>query len=113
MRELPVEFEGRGAMKGFSFRQIAANNYAYIYEKSYPDIPYVSYEVFQRKEGKTLDGNEDIIMYPREKAFGVWAKDCNNLDRAKYWFEEYTRRGIEKFQNQSPVSRIIDDLATS
>ena len=56
MIELQQEFTGTGEVKGFIFKQIKNNGYAFIYEVKVPsdddDSVRIYYEVFERKISK-------------------------------------------------------------
>ena len=67
--ELPTEFEGRGEVKGWKFKQMKSSPNAYLYVRSHPNCIVVYYEVFTRKMFKP-DNRE---IYPAKKSFGKWA----------------------------------------
>lgn len=85
MKQLQVEFTGRGQVKGFKFTQIEKTAYGYIYEVNTGNS--VHYEVFKHKENKRYE----CVSYPSNKAFGVWA---------------WTYRSLESTQSK------LDDLET-
>jgi len=78
MITLKEEFEGRGEVKGFNFKQIAATPKAYIYEVTQIDSGEVLYEVFKHKVFKP----ENRVKYPSSKAFGIWAWTTSDIDKA-------------------------------
>lgn len=79
MKELPLEFTGRGEVKGFTFKQIHASCKAYLYE-----INGKHYEVFRRKIN-TRFGN---VSYPKSRDFGRWAWTYNSRELAEKKFNE-------------------------
>jgi hypothetical protein len=48
LKELETEFEGRGEVKGFHFKQLHKSDAGYLYKVNTSDLHY-HYEVFQRK----------------------------------------------------------------
>lgn len=68
MKELELQFTGTGEVKGFTFSQVKALNFGYIY-MVFDTFGQRWYEVFKRKENVRFG----TISYPRQKAFGVWA----------------------------------------
>ena len=82
MKELQIEFKGKGQVKGFLFTQIKKNDKAYIYEVDTGDS--IHYEIFERKENTHFN----CVSYPSNKAFGVWAKTTSNKTDAKILFDE-------------------------
>jgi len=81
-RELLLYFEGKGEVRGHSFRQIKRSDRAYIYEVS-DSSGKKWYEVFARKEHSRFA----IIAYPKASAFGVWAWAPNLLRKANMYFD--------------------------
>ena len=68
IKELRDEFEGIGEVRGFRFKKLLSNGYAYVYEVRGGSRPY--YEVFERR----INDRYLVVSYPRMKAFGVWAR---------------------------------------
>lgn len=68
MRELDIQFTGRGEVKGFLFQQVKRSNHGYIYEVLTPEGAKW-YEVFKRKENALFA----VVSYPTSKGFGIWA----------------------------------------
>lgn len=87
--ELPLKFEGKGEVKGFSFVQIKRSNTAYLYEIS-DTFGAKWYEVFRRKENARFG----TITYPKQKAFGVWAWCCKSLEKASQRFENLEKERL-------------------
>ncbi len=79
MRELEMNFSGKGEVRGFMFRQVAKSERGYIYEVTHPDVVTPHYEVFKRR----VNHRFGLISYPRAKAFGRWAWTYNDLCSAK------------------------------
>lgn len=82
MKELQLEFIGRGQVKGFIFTQLNKSEKAYIYKVDTGSSTH--YEVFKRKVNKQFN----CISYPSDKAFGYWAWSCSTLQRAEQVFEQ-------------------------
>ena len=82
MKELQIEFIGRGQVKGFEFTQIKKTEFGYIYKVDTKNT--VLYEVFQRKENSRYN----CISYPSNKAFGVWAWTTNDINKAESILED-------------------------
>jgi hypothetical protein len=76
MTELLIEFEGRGEVRGFQFKQLKKSTKAYLYQKRYEDIAY--FEVFRCK----ISAKFHCIIYPGSKSFGLWAWDYREYDKA-------------------------------
>jgi hypothetical protein len=87
MKQLETNFIGKGQVKGFIFTQIKKSKCAYIYKvhTGYSE----HYEVFKHKENSHFN----CVSYPSDKAFGIWAWSCSNLDKALIKFEELNDRG--------------------
>lgn len=96
MKELKKEFVGIGEVKGFEFKQLHANGYAYVYEVKQPGVKEPHYEVFERVENTIFN----CISYPKQKSFGVWAWCINNYDQAIKKYEETTKKVKERLDNQ-------------
>ena len=88
MKPLPIEFIGRGEVKGYVFRQISATDRAYLYEVRTTNTN-VHYEVFKLKINKRFD----CVSYPTSKAFGVYAWTYMCLGLAKKKFDEINEEG--------------------
>ena len=87
MRELPVEFIGKGQVRGFKFTQEEKNQHGYIYKVEH--LGRTWYEVFERRENVRFS----VISYPGNKSFGVWAWTANSYEKALERFEEITIKG--------------------
>ena len=84
MRELSKQFKGKGQVKGYLFQQLKITSYSYLYEVKNDTTGVIHYEVFKRIENERFN----CVSYPTDKAFGLWAWNCNNLDRAIEKFDE-------------------------
>ena len=84
MKELEINFVGKGQVKGFIFTQIKKNSKGYIYKVE--DSGRTYYEVFKHK----INTQFNCISYPSNKGFGVWAWTCMSLDKAFDKLEEIT-----------------------
>jgi hypothetical protein len=82
MKELELEFIGRGQVKGFIFTQIKKSDYAFIYQVNTGSG--IHYEVFKRKENSHFN----CVSYPSNKAFGLWAFTYKNLELSIDRFKE-------------------------
>lgn len=86
IKELPLEFKGRGEVKLYAFKQVKRSNLCYIYEVL-AENGQKWYEVFKTKVNP-LYGN---VSYPSSKQFGLTAWTCKGLQRAEEIFEELIR----------------------
>lgn len=83
LRELPLEFKGKGSVKGFFFKQLAfqpgtdGSSGRYLYEVS-SALGTKHYEIFERRINKKFN----LVSYPTDESFGVWAKTCRKIERA-------------------------------
>ena len=80
-KEPKSQFIGKGEVKGFEFTLLFANSRAFMYKVSNGGLTY--YEVFLRK----IHSKFGHVMYPRSKAFGLWAWSIFNFNKAKQKFE--------------------------
>ena len=87
MKELELNFIGRGQVKGFIFTQIKQNNKAFIYKVE--DSGRIYYEVFKKK----INTQYNCISYPSNKGFGVWAWTCMTLEKANDKYDELSILG--------------------
>jgi len=85
MKELQKEFEGRGEVRGFRFRQISETKLGYLYEVDVDGA--IHYETFKRKENTRFN----TISYPTSKAFGIWAWSNTNLEKAKQRLQSFEK----------------------
>ena len=77
MKELPIHFEGKGQVKGYTFTQISKTDCGFIYEVEQGGHRH--YEVSKKR----LNHRFGTVSYPTDKAFGVWAWTCMSLETAK------------------------------
>lgn len=91
IKELREEFEGEGEVKGFTFRRVLANGYAYVYMVS-GGSSRVYYEVFERRVN-LLYG---VVRYPKAKSFGIWAKTTYDWDKALAYYGEFTMKVMSR-----------------
>jgi len=66
--DLPLEFIGRGEVRGFHFLQIAKSEFGYLFKVTIPEGP-IHYEVFRRAENKRFG----CVSYPSSNRFGLIA----------------------------------------
>ena len=83
VKQLPLEFEGRGEIKGYSYRQVKRSNLCYIYEVLAPN-GQAWYEVFRAKVNALYNN----ISYPSSKQFGISAWTIKSSDKAEKRFNE-------------------------
>ena len=76
VKELPLQFMGRGEVKGFQFTLICKTNFCFLYEVNTGSTLY--YEIFKRR----INHRFACISYPRGNSFGIWALTTPDLDRA-------------------------------
>lgn len=95
MKELKTEFIGIGEVRGFQFKQLRANGYAYLYEVLNPEEKVPHYEVFERVENEIFN----CVSYPKSKSFGVWAWCVKDYNKACLKFDEITKKVIERLEN--------------
>lgn len=85
LKELPLEFVGRGEAKGFKFKQLQKSDSAYLYQIN---LPYGSrgphYEVFKR----VVNNRFNQVSYPTARHFGAWAWTTSNQKKAEAIFAE-------------------------
>lgn len=86
MKELQLEFIGRGEVRGFKFTQIKATDMAYLYKV---DSGWsINYEVFKRRE----NARYGVISYPNSNAFGIWAWTFMSYEKAESKFIELNHK---------------------
>lgn len=88
MKELKEYFSGRGQVKGYVFNQIKRSKHAYLYEVKGNGLPH--YEIFKRKENTMYE----VVSYPTNKAFGIWAWTTTSLDRANKIFNQLNSKHV-------------------
>ena len=84
MKELPTEFEGRGEVKGYNFKQVQRTDFGCIYEVTDTINGKVHYEVSRRLENR-LHG---CVSSPSIKSFGLWAWTYSDLESAQKKLDE-------------------------
>jgi hypothetical protein len=83
LKELPINFMGRGEVRGFEFRQIAKSAQGYLYQVTQPGVP-PHFEIFRRVENIRFGR----ISYPGSNSFGVWS-----------WTAKDLASGLQRFEN--------------
>lgn len=91
MRQLELSFTGRGQVKGFKFTQIKKTQFGYIYKVEH--LGRVWYEVFRHKENTRYN----VVSYPSNKAFGIWAWTTPDKETA---FERLNEIDLKGFSNE-------------
>lgn len=102
MQDLEKEFIGKGDVRGFLFKQLLANETAYLYEVSTENTTH--YEVFKRVEKKAatyvLDGKEvntaAKVVYPKTKQFGLTAWTFTNYEKALERFNSISSKNTQR-----------------
>ena len=85
-QELPLEFDGKGEVKGIRFVCDMQSGQAYIYERSDGN-----FEVFERRstpicidfEKRIYSETDRKEIYPKAKDFGKWAWTYKTLEQAQ------------------------------
>ena len=77
MKELPLHFNGKGQVKGYTFTQISMTDWGFIYEAEHSG--HIHYELFKKR----LNHRFGMISYPTDKAFDIWAMICMCLNTFK------------------------------
>lgn len=93
VHDLPDSFVGTGEVKGFLFELIERNSNAYLFKVIREDGEH--WEVFEKKltplcidfTKRIYSDTEFKVRYPKSNDFGVWAKCCGTLERARYFFD--------------------------
>lgn len=96
MKELKKEFLGIGEVRGFQFKQLQANGYAYVYEVYNQEANSTHYEVFERVENEAFD----CVSYPKSKSFGVWAWCIHDYTKAMQKYDKITKKVQERLESQ-------------
>jgi hypothetical protein len=96
MKELSKEFIGIGEVRGFQFKQLHFNGYAYMYQVYSPEANRTYYEVFERVENESFN----CVSYPKSKSFGVWAWCMRDYDKACLKFDEITKKVINRLEKR-------------
>jgi hypothetical protein len=94
MTTIPETFEGRGEMKGHTFKRIKESDYAFVYELT-DEEGFKHYETFEKK----INTQYDCISYPRSTSFGKWAWCFKHLDPQRALLqaiERYDRINLEQ-----------------
>lgn len=86
LKELPIEFDGKGEVSGNKFRQLKKTEFGYIYERT-SNESVVCYEVFKRR----INNQFNTVSYPKSKSFGMWAYCCSSLDAAERKLQSFEK----------------------
>lgn len=108
MIELEKEFKGKAEVSDYSFKMIASNGTAYVYEIS-DEFNNRHYEAFERKEAKKHDTviagiaihYNARVLYPKSNDFGVTAWCFKSLESAMNKFNQITNENLIKPYIQS------------
>lgn len=101
IKELDKYIVGRGEVRGFIFKQLKSNGYAYLYEVENEGDIY--YEVFERR----VNTQFETVSYPSAKAFGVWAFCIYKKDKAEAKYEELTEKVKIRELNKEKIEEEI------
>jgi hypothetical protein len=93
IKKLPENFEGKGEVKGFEFRQVKRSEKTLLYEVYSANFKH--FEVFAIKttpvcldfENRVYSETDFKEIYPKSKDFGSWAFTTRKLLRAVDLFE--------------------------
>ena len=86
IKELPIEFIGRGEVKGFHFSQLMRGQKMFLYEVNFDGLTH--YEVFEIRVCFTPKTGKPYEGYPKANSFGVWAWTFRDYDKAVEKFNE-------------------------
>ncbi|HCY76500.1 MAG TPA: hypothetical protein DHV28_11315 [Ignavibacteriales bacterium] len=86
VKRLPIEFIGKGEVKGFHFTQLIKGEKACIYEVLDETNKY--YEVFRIRVFLMPGTKEKYESYPKANSFGLWAWTFRSKERAMLRFNE-------------------------
>lgn len=89
LKQLAEEFDGRGEVRGFHFKQIQKNDSAYLYEVTLPEHTKVThYEIFK----KVIHIRFMQIAYPKSGSFGISAFTRKTYQEAIDKFNDLTNK---------------------
>lgn len=94
MKTIESTFNGRGEMKGYTFKKLKESDYAFVYELTGED-GFKHYETFEKK----INTQFDCISYPRSSSFGKWAwcyKHNNPSVALTMAIEKYDKINLEQ-----------------
>lgn len=83
---LPIQFIGKGEVKGFKFKQLIRSEKACLYEVDSNGHTY--YEVFKIRIAKKPFTYELYEPYPKANSFGYWTWTYSNYKKATLKFNE-------------------------
>lgn len=92
IRDIPLDFDGRGEVRGFAFRCCMRNGLAYMYEVVHRDSGHKHWEVFERRENRRFG----VVSYPKSSSFGLWAWCCRDYNDALKRYDWVTERMFNK-----------------
>ena len=81
IKKLPIEFIGRGEVKGFHFHQLLRGQLCCLYEVASDQTP-LYFEVFKIRVFKVPKRNELYEPYPKANSFGIWAWTYSSYNKA-------------------------------
>ena len=91
IKELPIEFIGRGEVKGFHFHQLMRGHKMFLYEVNFDGLTH--YEVFEMRVCITPKTKEPYVGYPKANSFGVWAWTYRDYEKAIEKYNENEKYG--------------------
>ena len=85
--KLPEVIQGKGEVRGFTFKKSYENSVGYVYLVSSGNSSW--YEAFAKKtvpicldfDNRVYSEEDDKEVYPKAKDFGVWAWTVGSLDK--------------------------------
>lgn len=93
MKELEINFTGKGQVRGFKFTQLKRTQNAYLYEVNTGDNTH--YEIFERVENTRFG----CVSYPSNNSFGKWASTTNSKTKALELLDYYDLKVTLRNQN--------------
>jgi len=94
IKDLNINFIGKGEVKGMLFQQLLFNDKAYLYSVTDIEHGTVHYEIFEKR----INTRFNCVSYPTSYAFGSWAWTYANLQSATRMFRYVTVK-IKKKNN--------------
>lgn len=103
--KLPLNFDGKGEVKGFTFKMVKETDFGYIYESDSGER--LHYEVFKKVltpvcvdfEKRIYSETEFKEVYPNSKAFGITAFTVPRLEKAEEILETFNKKEDESKSN--------------
>ena len=91
LNELPINFLGRGEVRGFKFTQLFKNDCGYLYQVEQSE-GLIHFEVIKRVENQRFNR----VSYPGSKSWGIAGWTFKTLDEAMTRFNQ-----LKTYPNES------------